>query len=315
MNRLRYLSYSVLLVLCIFIFSDFTSAYTEYKVGDEVTYNDIQFYVIKDSSSDDDSVTLLKREPLTVEEVNRYSIGHVNKYTYSSIGTAYNFKGFGAIAYYTSETCGWVNGVEVGSGCINNYNESDIKFVVDAWANDIFNNVLIEARLISLDDLMTNLGYNYASWNGSNWVINNDYSPSWIYDSRYGYWIMSPYDDSNRQVYAIDHVGQVTWAHVNSFDGFSSYCGGNLVRPVVTISKQIPDDSIDNDDIEGNEIYDTNVSSGENKDVNVNNNEIKELVKIPNTLEKVSIIFVLIGVVLISISTIILIRNRNKFNK
>ena len=48
------------------------NAYIEYKIGDEITYNDIKFYVIKNSSSEEDIVTTLKAEPLTVEEFNKY---------------------------------------------------------------------------------------------------------------------------------------------------------------------------------------------------------------------------------------------------
>ena len=74
----------------------------------------MNFYVIKDSSSDEDSVTMLKAEPLTVDEVNRYGTGHVNRYTYFA-GTATNKNGYGGIQYYTSETCGYVNGNRVNT--------------------------------------------------------------------------------------------------------------------------------------------------------------------------------------------------------
>ena len=49
--------------------------YTAYEVGDEVTYNNINYYVIKDSSASEETVTLLKAEPLTVAEVNQYGAG------------------------------------------------------------------------------------------------------------------------------------------------------------------------------------------------------------------------------------------------
>ncbi len=71
MNRLRYLSYGVLLVICVFVFSGITYAYKSYSIGDEVTYNNIKFYVIKDSSSDEDSIILLKEKLLTVGEINK----------------------------------------------------------------------------------------------------------------------------------------------------------------------------------------------------------------------------------------------------
>ena len=53
------------------------SAY-DYKVGDVITYNGVTYYVLKDSRSSDTDVTMLKSEPLTVDEVNTYGVGHVN---------------------------------------------------------------------------------------------------------------------------------------------------------------------------------------------------------------------------------------------
>ena len=44
--------------------------YDVYSVGDEITYNNINYYVIKDSDASYSTVTLLKAEPLTVAEVN-----------------------------------------------------------------------------------------------------------------------------------------------------------------------------------------------------------------------------------------------------
>ena len=50
--------------------SDKSPSYTAYNVGDEVIYNGVDYYVIKDSGAKESAVTLLKAEPLTVEEVN-----------------------------------------------------------------------------------------------------------------------------------------------------------------------------------------------------------------------------------------------------
>ena len=44
--------------------------YTAYQVGDQVSYNNINYYVIKDSNELEESVTLLKAEPLSADEVN-----------------------------------------------------------------------------------------------------------------------------------------------------------------------------------------------------------------------------------------------------
>ena len=44
------------------------------SIGDEVTYNNVDYYVIKDSSAAEENVTMLKAEPLTVAEVNEYGV-------------------------------------------------------------------------------------------------------------------------------------------------------------------------------------------------------------------------------------------------
>ena len=43
--------------------------YTAYNIGDEVSYNNIDYYVIANSETNESTVTLLKAEPLTVAEV------------------------------------------------------------------------------------------------------------------------------------------------------------------------------------------------------------------------------------------------------
>ena len=73
--------------------SDKSPTYTTYTVGDQVTYNNVNYYVIKDSGAKESTVTLLKAEPLTVDEVNTYGVGHVNRYATDSIGTAYKKNG------------------------------------------------------------------------------------------------------------------------------------------------------------------------------------------------------------------------------
>ncbi len=50
--------------------SDKSPSYTAYTVGNLVTYNGVDYYVIKDSGTKESIVTLLKAEPLTVDEVN-----------------------------------------------------------------------------------------------------------------------------------------------------------------------------------------------------------------------------------------------------
>lgn len=61
----------VLIIISIsFLFSNIIYAWNSYKIGDNLTYKGIDFYVIEDSAGDNDIVKLLKATPLTVEEVN-----------------------------------------------------------------------------------------------------------------------------------------------------------------------------------------------------------------------------------------------------
>ena len=200
--------------------------YNAYEVRDTVTYNNIDYYVIKDSSSSEDSVTLLKAEPLSVAEVNQFGSGHVNRYTSDSVGTAYDCGGYGCMAYYSSETCGYANNNYVNTGCTTNYADSDIKYVVDAWKTAKAP-AAIEARLIQYDELIDNLGYDQATWNVSNWNVNPDYTPSWVYD--FTTRTMSQYNDSMDAIWDVLTNGNLRHSGVSGFD--------IPVRPVIVLPK------------------------------------------------------------------------------
>ena len=211
--------------------------YTAYKVGDEVTYNNVDYYVIADSDVNETSVTLLKKTPLTVSEVNTYGgVGtannHVNMHVTSDTSasyyqTAYN-NGYGGMAYYSSATCGNDNPWGDSSGCTTDYAQSEVKYVVDAWKTAQAPAAL-EARLIQYDELIDNLGYDMATWNVSTWQVNTDYTPSWVYNNNYWYWTMSQYNDSSSDVWRVSDNGVLGSNHVNGSHG--------VVRPVITISK------------------------------------------------------------------------------
>ncbi len=187
-----------------------------YNIGDQVSYNNVDYYVIKDTDS---NVTLLKAEPLTVAEVNQYGAGHVNRYTSSSVGTAYNNNGYGGMAYYSSETCVKVNGSWVSTGCTTNYAQSEVKYAVDAWKTAQAPQAL-DARLITYEELTTDLGCSSSSCTNS--------SNSWLYNSNYYYWTMSPDNNSASNVWIVGSGGSLFIYTVNC---------DYVVRPVITINK------------------------------------------------------------------------------
>ena len=211
--------------------SDKSPTYTAYTVGDEVTYNNVDYYVIKDSGAKESTVTLLKAEPLKVAEVNEYGAGHVNRYTSDSVGTAYDSDSYGGMAYYTSETCGYVNNTWVNTGCKSDYASSEIKYVVDAWKTAKAP-AATEARLITIDEV-TSLGYEWKQTCptcGEGWVKTDDV-PTWVYNSNYWYWTSTRYNDSPSDVWSVDVSGALSGNYVDSTGGYG------VVRPVITISK------------------------------------------------------------------------------
>ena len=174
--------------------------YTAYSIGDTVTYNNVNYYVIENSDTTQSTVTLLKAEPLTAEEITTYSNG-----------TGANTDG-NRMQYHSSS---------------NEYNNSYVKTTVDAWKTSKAP-AASEARLITLNDLKNNLGYVLDESATSEYYIKSSSTPSWVYNSNYWYWTMSPYTDSASGVWNVGSDGGLVSCDVVS---------GSVVRPVITISK------------------------------------------------------------------------------
>ena len=213
--------------------TDKSPSYKVYNVGDDITYKGMKFYVVSASGAKESSVTALKETPLTVDEVTTYGAGHINRYTTSSQGVAYNSNGYGGMTYYSSDTC--KSGTE--TGCTSDYDDSDIKYAVDAWANDKLTDTDLKAdklgykaRLLTYEELTTTLGYTPAAKDVTGMNLNSESTPSWVYNSNYFYWTMSPYQDEALRVWRISSYGDVNAGGV--WD-----CLRNVVRPVVTLSK------------------------------------------------------------------------------
>ncbi len=216
-----------------------TPTYTAYKVGDEVKYNNVDYYVIADSGVNEEEVQLLKKDPLTVAQVNQYGAGHVNMYVTSDTSASYYQQannidyngtdtGIGGMAYYSSSTCGSSG----SSGCTTDYAQSEIKYVVDAWKTAQAPNAT-DARLITLDDLTDNLGMELNKTNPTSYQITvTEDTPTWVMGEKYWYWTMTT---------DTDNVGQVWRVTLRSYAGVYSrsvqYGIGGAVRPVITLSK------------------------------------------------------------------------------
>ena len=215
--------------------------YDEYQVGDEIIYKGMKFYVVSSSGTSEDRVTVLKETPLKIDEVSTYGMAHINSYTYMSQGTTYDKNGYGGMAYYSTETCGFPSGSyeSVKTGCTTDYEESDIKYVIDAWANDRLtvsdlkaDSLGYKARLLTYEELITSLGYNPPAENTNYMNLNTEDTPSWVYNSNYYYWTMSSSSNKNDEVWAVNAYGSIEY-------GLVWYNFGYVVRPVITISKSV----------------------------------------------------------------------------
>ena len=219
----------------------------DYAIGDIVTYNNMKYYVISNSNPSIDYVTLLKAEPLTVDEVNTYGVGHVNMYvTYNTSSSyyqkVYNQNGYGGMAYYSSATCGYPTaGSSSGyttTGCTIEYAQSEIKYVVDSWASDKLKSADLKedslgykARLITFEELTTNLGYDKNAGGCIQPSTNGDTTPEWVYNSKYYYWTISPYQDSSVSVWIVGSSGSL-----GSY-GINVSSSNGAVRPVINLRK------------------------------------------------------------------------------
>ena len=191
--------------------------YKVYKQGDKITLYNEDYYVIEKSGADKDYVTLLKAEALTIEEVNTYGVGHINRYINGSVGVVNNRNGYGGIAFYTSETCGYVNGSNVMTNSTTDYSQSEIKYVIDAWAQAKF----LNNELKTIDGysarLITTTEYN---------TIPSTYS--WQYNSQYWYWTMTP-SNYGFAMLDIESNGRIRSGGITGSNG--------VVQPVINVYK------------------------------------------------------------------------------
>jgi len=214
--------------------------YTAYKVGDEVKYNNVDYYVIKNSGVNEEEVQLLKKDPLTVAQVNQFGAGHVNMYVTQDTSSAYyqqayniNYNGtdtgIGGMAYYTSATC---TNYGDNSGCTTDYAQSEIKYVVDAWKTAQAPQAT-NARLITLDDLTDNLGMELNRTNPTTYQVTvTEDTPTWVMGENYWYWTMTTNTDKTADVWYVDDR-----SGADVYSGGVQYGSYSAVRPVITLSK------------------------------------------------------------------------------
>ena len=132
------------------------------------------------------------------------------------------------MAYYSSETCGYLNGNYAFDGCTADYSQSEVKYVVDAWKSAQAP-LASEARLIMKEEIEDNFEFEeYEISCGGCGAKENRIITNWMYNSNYSYWTMSPATSS--AVYYLSSNGSFGNGFV-----FTS----NVVRSVIVLDKSL----------------------------------------------------------------------------
>ena len=131
--------------------------------------------------------------------------------------------------YYKSDDCTAHNN---SFGCTTNYNDSFVKIIVDNWSNSIESNLVeingYKARLLNLDELRDNFGYEYVPKNSWSVYGSSDETPNWLKNNSYSSWTMTPYEYD-------DYIYVIADDYLNGQRGFvADY---SAIRPVINLKK------------------------------------------------------------------------------
>ena len=226
----------------------------DYVIGDQITFAGSNWRVIKNSTSDEDYITLLKETVLTNTELGEYGATQIVTCTADDVTneaygcttegeTVTNIKN--AMSYYWSDTChsrghyGYTD--DDWSGCEghNDYEGSKVReFLEGTYINTLGANNLKEiegykVRLITYDEVLGGLGAEYEN-QASFDITSLENVPTWIYQDfgnsnvTYGYWLMTPYKTTTNAVWDI---------HVNKRIGSATLINTSGIRPVINLLK------------------------------------------------------------------------------
>ena len=208
--------------------------YAIYSIGDTITYKDSTWYVIKNSASNENYVTLMRQTVLTNEELGSYAYG----------------SGYDTMSYYWSSTChpqsyGYSEWDDSRCSGHNDYAGSKVKEAVEAYAsskgmmNDLDTVDGYKIRLITRDELENSFGYAEfdvpcGGCGAKYWSKASD-TPTWVYsgfgegqNNVDGYWTMIPDVNDASNVWNVYSDGNLNNFSVGNFNG---------VRPVINLLK------------------------------------------------------------------------------
>ena len=211
----------------------------------------------------------MKMWPLSSEEVNNNGLdsdgkNRVNVYHQNSNyrGKASDRGGYGYVEWSSSENCYsgevcedvqqcnntscWYNyecKTTTATSCPTSYDDSDIKVIVDNWANSALNSDDLQkvdgykVRLIKSQDLLKNLKYTTeaSGYYSTAVYFATNKTPRWARGNDYNFWTMDIDEDKKASAFVVDYSG------MSSRKMFGEYYwdqGGAAIRPVINLKKE-----------------------------------------------------------------------------
>ena len=211
-------------------------SYDEYSIGDTVQFAGSNWRVIKNSTGNDDYVTLMKETVLTNVELGNYAFN----------GTS------DTMSYYWDDSChpaayGYSSSI-YNCDNTNSYETSKIKeFLEGTYINTLNSDNLKEIddykiRLINMNELTNSFGYTVDNA-ATSYYLNPENTPAWVYsgfgedqNSVSGYWAMeaSALDNNNSRAWRVNSNGYTLVrgsAYTNPINGAYG------IRPVINLLK------------------------------------------------------------------------------
>ena len=244
--------------------SDNTNSNSNLTLG-TVTYNGLSYYRLPNVSVTAGYVALVSEEPLSYADTVKYA---------GSIPVA-NVNGIGMVSYYSSDTCNASN----TEGCRTDYASSNVKVIIDAWAND---NVGSDSTATILTtEYLTDYGYALV---GNKVYQKTSTTPNSLFALGIDYWAI----DGNGNVYQGSSTFNVTYPYDVA-----------AIRPIIIAKSS---------DVKPNSNGNTITNNSANSVTNNTNDSVKN----PYTVDLI-IMFISIAVIVVcTIIYIIYMINKNK---
>lgn len=252
-------------------------AYESYKFGDKLSFKKDNYYVLENSDENTDYVYVLKEKPLNSGEIYKYGRDSNGEYLFNKNSNK-DYDGSINVSFYTSDSCylkepSYDSYELVDDGCQNDFQNSDVKKILDNWKKDTFKKDELkvvngyDVRLLSTDDLTSKFGFEYYSYSSAG-DINSGYNGTGAlyefingYERMFEFWIMDGLDN-NRKALTVEFSEDLS--RTSSNDVYR----GEAILPSLYIKKCAFNDTCIEDD-----------SNDDSENINYNSYSFGEKVK------------------------------------